>query len=224
MKLLTPDAKERIASAVQEAEAKSGGEIVVAVIPESDDYAAREITFGIILGLMTFVVLAFLASPIAAFLDRRIWLESAALLPLTLAAGSLIIGAAGYALAQIPAFDRLIVGKKIMAEAVRRRAMRHFTESAAYDTVDRTGVLLFVSVLEHRVELIADKGINGVVAPDTWDRIVSALVRGMKEGRREEAIEAAVTEIGEVLSEHVSRRSDDKNELDDGPVVLGKGS
>lgn len=224
MPLLTPGANERIAAAVKEAETKTGGEIVVAVIPESDDYAAREMAFGIALGLITFVILAFHAAPIAALLDRRLWLESAALLPLTLAICSLLVGAAGYALAQIPAIDRLVVGKRIMTESVRRRAMRHFTESAAYDTVDRTGVLLFVSALEHRVELIADKGINNAVAPDTWDRIVSALVRGMKEGRREEAMETAVKEIGTVLADHVPRRSDDENELADGPVELGKGS
>ena len=224
MRLLTPDAHRRIADAVKAAEANTGGEIVVAVITESDDYASREMAFGIGLGVLAFAVLAFLAAPLNALLDRWIWQESAALLPLAMAAVSLGVGAVGYSLAQIPAIDRIVVGKKAMADSVRKRALRHFVESAAYDTVDRTGVLLFVSALERRVELIADKGINDAVAPDTWDRIVSALVRGLKEGRREEAMETAVKEIGAVLADHVPRREDDENELDDGPVKLGKGS
>jgi putative membrane protein len=224
MTLLTPDASRRIAEAVKKAEANTGGEIVVAVIPESDDYASREMAFGIGLGVIAFVVMAFFAAPLEILLDRWVWLESPALLPLAFGAVSLGVGAIGYALAQIPAVDRLVIGRKAMADAVKKRALRHFVESAAYDTVDRTGVLLFVSALERRVELLADRGIDDAVAPDTWDRIVSALVRGLKDGRREEAMETAVEEIGTVLAEYVPRREDDENELDDGPSELGKGS
>ena len=137
---------------------------------------------------------------------------------------SLLTAAIFYFLFQSPALDRFIVGRRAMAEAVKNRALRHFVESAAYDTVDRTGVLLFISVLERRVELIADKGINAQVTPDTWDRIVSSLVRGIGEKRTAEAIVTAVGEIGMVLAEHVPPRPDDENELSDGPTELGKGS
>ncbi len=78
--------------------------------------------------------------------------------------------------------------------------------------------------MERRVELIADKGINAKVAPDTWDRIVSSLVRGIGENQTAEAIVTAVKEIGMILAEQVPPRPDDKNELSDGPTELEKGS
>ena len=74
------------------------------------------------------------------------------------------------------------------------------------------------------MELIADKGINAKVAPDTWDRIVSSLVRGIKKKKTAEAIISAIKDIGTILAEHVPPRTDDSNELSDGPTELGKGS
>ena len=224
MALLNSEETKRIGSAVSEAEANTGGEIVTAIIPESDDYAYREMLFSVGAAITAFIITAFFSSSINQLLDRWFWSESPALLPLAVGAVALAAGVLSYVLVQIPAIDRMVVGKRVMAEAVRNRAMRHFVESAAYDTRDRTGILLFISDLERRVELIADKGINDAVAPDTWDRIVSALVRGMKEHRSAESIETAIRDIGIVLGEHVARRPDDRNELSDAPVELGKGS
>ena len=224
MSLLNPEEMERISAAVKEAEKNTGGEIVTAIIGESDDYAGRELVFAIGTASLAFIIAAFNAASLESWLEQSFWFKAPSLLPLSLGAMALAVGAVFYILAQIPFIDRIVVGKKSMTRAVRNRAMRHFTESAAYDTVDRTGVLLFISVLERRVELLADRGINAVVAPDTWDRIVSALVRGIKDGKTAESIETAVREIGTVLAEHVPPRPDDENELSDGPVELGRGS
>ncbi len=224
MNLLTSDEKDLISRTVAEAEANTGGEIVTAIIPESDDYAFRELIFSVIAGLLTFVILLLFITSFESLIDRLFWSDSTVLLPLSMASLSLISGGFFYFLFQIPALDRFVVGRKAMAEAVRRRALRHFVESNAYDTVDRTGVLLFISVLERRVELIADKGINAKVAPDSWDRIVSSLTRGIKEKKTAEAITIAIKDIGTILAEHVPPRPDDSNELSDGPEELGKGS
>jgi len=224
MNLLTSDEKDLISRTVAEAEANTGGEIVTAIIPESDDYAFRELIFSVIAGLLTFVILLLFITSFESLIDRLFWSDSTVLLPLSMASLSLISGGFFYFLFQIPALDRFVVGRKAMAEAVRRRALRHFVESNAYDTIDRTGVLLFISVLERRVELIADKGINAKVAPDTWDRIVSSLIRGIKEKKTAEAITIAIKDIGTILAEHVPPRPDDSNELSDGPEELGKGS
>jgi len=222
--LLTSDEKTRISDAVSAAEADTGGEIVTAIIPESDDYAFRELLFGIGGGIITFIVISLFITPFEALIDRLFWNDSVLLIPLIMTGVSLITGAAFYFLLQIPALDRFIIGKKVMAEAVRNRALRHFVESNAYNTVDNTGVLLFISILERRVELIADRGINEKVAPDSWDRIVSSLVRGIHEKKTADAIIRAIEEIGTVLAEHVPPRPDDKNELSNGPTELGKGS
>ncbi len=222
--LLNAEEQKRIAAAVSRAEEGTGGEIVTAIISESDDYAFKELLFAVIAGLLSFVVLALFIDKLSGLLDRLFWRDSPSILPLSMALISLIAGALAYFLSQIPAIDRLVVGRRKMADAVRKRALRHFVESAAYDTVDRTGILLFISVLERRVELIADRGINEKVAPDTWDRVVSALTRGIREGRSAQAIETAVRDCGIILAEHVPPRTDDTNELNNNTAELEKGS
>jgi putative membrane protein len=222
MSLLTSDEKELIDRAVKEAEASTGGEIVTAIIPESDDYALRELIAASAAALIAFIAMALFPSGLNQLADRLFWHDSPSLLPLMMLTLSLAVGALAFWIVQIPALDRFIVGRQVMSEAVHRRALRYFIECGAGDTLDRTGVLLFISVLERRVELIADKGINDRVVPDSWDRIVSSLVRGIGERRTASAIVTAVQEIGMVLSEHVPRRETDTNELNDGAVELGR--
>ena len=224
MKGLSSLERQRIADAVQAAEALTAGEIAVAVIPESSDYSARELLLGIGAGVITQIILILLTSPITRLLDGLLWLESPILIPLSTLSVSLLIGAAAYAAAQIPAVDRIIAGRRAMREAVRRRALRHFVESAVYDTAGRTGVLLFISLLERRVELIADRGINAAVEAGVWDGIAAELITGIREDRMGEAVEKAVTALGAVLAEHVPVSADDVNEIADAPVELEEGS
>jgi len=224
MGLLTTEESKRISAAVAAAEANTGGEIVTAIIPESDSYAARELLFGIVMGFVAYFLLILFYDPFSSLVDRLFWGDASLLMPLSMAGVTLFTGSLAYALAQIPMLDRLINGKKNMQEAVHRRALRHFVESAAYDTIDRTGVLLFVSVLERRVELIADKGINDKVDPGAWQSIVNDLTQGIRDKRTADSLERAVTGIGSILAKHVPPRPDDVNELSDGPTELGKGS
>ena len=224
MNLLNTAARARIENVVKEEESRTGGEIITAIIPESDDYAAPELMLGIALGFVAYILLVVFAEPFSGLVDRLIWIDSPSLIPLSMLAVTLLAGSLGYAVAQIPFIDRLIVGRRRMAEAVHRRAMRHFIESAAYDTVDRTGVLLFISVLERRVELLADRGINAKVSPDTWEGIVNDLVVGIRQKKTDTALETAIRRIGEILAEYVPPRADDTNEKADAPVELKKGS
>ena len=64
-----------------------------------------------------------------------------------------------YFLFNISTLDRLIIPRKIMANKVKERAVRYFMESGVSNTRDRTGILIFISILERRVELLADRGI-----------------------------------------------------------------
>ncbi len=223
MKLNNEETK-RIANAVKEAESQTGGEIVVAIIPESSSYAAREMLFASAAGVLAFFVACFFADSINTGLSRLFWNESLAVLPLFLGILAILVSILASFLIQIPAIDRIVIGKRAMSEAVRKRAMRHFTESAVYDTVDNTGVLLFVSLMERRVELIADRGINTSVPPKTWENIVLELVKGVKQDDLTASLEKAIGQIGVVLAEHVPQRPDDVNEKPDTPTELKQGS
>ena len=224
MAILTEQESKAIAAAVAEAETTTGGEIATAVIPESDDYGFRELVWAIAVGAVAFVVLTQFADPFESLLQGLFWKYETWLLVTFIGAAAMVIGVVAYLLLQIPALDRLILSKAAMAQAVARRARRHFMESGAYDTVDNTGVLIFVSILERRVELIADRGISEKVAQDRWDSVVAELITGITAGRTGEALAQAVRQVGAVLSEHVPPRERNTNELANRPVELERGS
>lgn len=221
MALLTSDEQKRIGDAVSAAESGTSGEIVVAVIPESDDYAFRELVFGVTAGIAAFIVMILSEQALGRLLERIFWTDSQTLMPAVTGTIALLTGALFYFLAQIPFVDRLVAGRRTMKDAVRNRALRHFVERGVCDTSGRTGVLLFVSVLERRAELIADRGVP--VSPDTWDRILSAMLRDISADLSSSVV-SALEQIGTVLNEHLPIAEDDENEITDQPEELGKGS
>jgi putative membrane protein len=104
--------------------------------------------------------------------------------------------------------------------AVAMRAKAAFLEEEVFDTRDRTGILVFLSLFERRAVILADAGINRVVPEDTWQDLVDQLVAGIRRGRAAEAMRQAVTRCGEILAEHeVALRPDDEDELSDAPRI-----
>jgi putative membrane protein len=74
-------------------------------------------------------------------------------------------------------------------------------------------VLIFISLFEHRVWVLADRGINRKVAPDQWDVIVALIVEGIRQKRSGDAICKAVAAVGSLLAAHFPIREDDRDEL-----------
>ncbi len=222
--LLSKEESERIAAAVAEAEEKSGGEIATAVIAESDNYGFQELAFGVIAGFITFTLAALLDNAIKGFFASLIWNFNPGLLPFIYSWFALFTGALAFFLAQIPAVDRLIVSKRVMAATAQARARRHFIEAGVHDTLDHTGILIFVSLLERRVELIADRGINEKVDPEIWNSIVTKMISKISAGELTEAMVDAVHECGDILAEKIERRQNDNNELKNAPEELERGS
>lgn len=80
-------------------------------------------------------------------------------------------------------------------------------------TRDETGVLIFISVFEHTVTILADRGINTKVQDGQWNGIVKNIVQGIKQKRHADAICEAVKNIGEILKKHFPVKQDDTDEL-----------
>ena len=103
---------------------------------------------------------------------------------------------------------------------VRARALSLFRAGAEQRTVAATGVLLYLSLDEHRAELIADAGIHAKVDESVWGEAMTALVTAVKDGRPGDGMADAVTAIGVVLAEHFPRSEGDVNELPDRLIEL----
>ncbi|MBT4576553.1 MAG: TPM domain-containing protein [Candidatus Cloacimonetes bacterium] len=219
---LNKDDIKKISSAVKTAESKTSGEIASAIIKESYDYAIYELIFAVVIGFIYFVVMMFFAGNIEQFLQGKFWDYSVNYLILFYGFSTFIVIALFYFIGNISCIDRIIVPKKIRNQKVTERATRYFIESGVYNTKDRTGILIFISNMERRVELLADSGINAKIPKEKWQNIVNNIIKGIKQKEIAVHLSESIIECGNLLAQHFPIQSDDKNELTDNIEILEK--
>jgi len=200
MALLSASEKQRVSEAVARAETRTAGEIVVVVAARSDDYARRRALYAL---LLTIAVLS------EAFVRLHAWP------PWLLFVLEIPVALGAYALFGWGPVLRRVVPKAEQRAAVDSRIKQAFVEFGLTETRDRSGVLIFVSELEHRVRLLADRGVNERVEAGAWQRDLDALIAAIAQGRPGDGLVTAVTHIGELLAEHFPRNAGDANELGD---------
>ncbi len=106
---------------------------------------------------------------------------------------------------------------------VLRRAEAAFLHEEVFKTRDRTGILVFLALLEHRALILADSGIHQAVPREKWQELASQLAAGIRAGRAKAALIATIEACGALLVEHrVDIRPDDTNELADQPRVYAR--
>jgi len=205
---------------VREAERATGGEVVVYAVDASDDYPEAAWTAAAA-GAALLPLAAAAAHRAAGFwggAGQGRWADHWTghwLLWIVLPA---LLGAAlGWlAAALLPGLRRRLVREADLARRTERRAAAAFVSEEVFATRDRTGVLLFVSLFEHRVVVLADAGIHARVPPGSWDAVVEGVVAGIRAGRPGAAVAEGVERCGRLLAEHgVPRRPDDRDELAD---------
>ena len=103
---------------------------------------------------------------------------------------------------------------------VRRRAVELFKAAAEKRTKGRTGVLLYLSLLEHRAEIVADEAIHSRVEPDVRGEAMAVLIENVKAGRTGEGMALAVEKIGAVLAKCLPPTLENPNELPDALIEL----
>jgi putative membrane protein len=198
----------RIKVAVEEAEGKTSGEIVPYVVDMSDAYEVAEWRAGVLCGVIALGVFTALRQ----FTD--VWLpfdfvEMALVAMLASAAGALLTHF-------VSPLQRLFAGRHLMDMRVHQRALQAFIAEEVFATRDRTGILIFLSLLERKVHVLGDSGINAKVQQSDWDGVTQLIVSGIREGKATDGLVAAIRECGRLLEAHGFRRpADDKDELPD---------
>ncbi|MEX0805228.1 MAG: TPM domain-containing protein [Candidatus Binatia bacterium] len=190
--------QERIHQAVIDTESRTSGEIVPIIVTASARYTEIEL-LGLIAGLFLGMLAEWFWSDPWGSHYFNLW-------P--------VIGATlGFLLGRVPSIKRRLAFDSRIAEAVNDSCLAAFTEYGLHYTRDHTGILILVSLLEHRVEVLADRGINEKVEPGTWDEIVKTLTAGLKSGHACDAFCKAIDRCGEILAAHFPRQDDDRDEL-----------
>jgi putative membrane protein len=191
--------QQRIEQAVQAAETRTSGEIVPLVTPCAYDYPRAEIIGGGLFALASATTLSW------AFFGESLWVFLAAFLLLYLPCKWLI--------RFCPPLKRSLITDQEITEEVTEKALVSFVQRELHHTRDNTGILILICLFEHRVQILADRGINAVVPPHTWDAIVAELTTGIHEGHACDALCHAIEKCGELLTNNFPIRHDDTDEL-----------
>jgi putative membrane protein len=204
-KFLTKQEIEKIDNAVKEAERHTSGEIVPMVVSQSYHYPMSDVLGGIIFAFPISLVLTYFIGGWFWIGNYNLWFFLGIII--------LLFILFHQAVKHTSSLKRFFISDKEIHEEVEEAAITAFFREGLYRTRDETGVLIFISVFERKVWVLADRGIHSKVKDGQWDEIVSMIVDGIKNKNQAEAICKAIGEAGRILKEHFPRKADDKDEL-----------
>jgi putative membrane protein len=191
-----------VAECVREIETATDAELVIVVRVRSGRYLHSDYLFGF---LISFVVLLFLLFSPVTF--HQIWVPID--VAIAFVAGAFICSRSNF-------LRRLFSTEKYRTQAVRTAAAAMFYEAGIANTKAEMGVLIYLSLLERRLELIADRGVLKKVPSQQWNEELFELHQiGSKP--EPQSFLTAVRDFGKVLAKHVPATGDNPNELPDMP-------
>ena len=216
--ILTDADQGRIKDAVAAAERRTSGEIVPYIVGRSGGYEVAVWRAASVLASFA------MATGLAVAWAYEGWDHGWLYAGWGMALLALVGGTVGALLAQfVPALKRLFAGPARLARRVDRRAGLAFLEEEVFHTRERTGILLFVSLFEHRIVVLGDSGINSRVEQAEWEAIVATIRQGVRSGHLADGLVDAIGQCGELLeTKGVAVQPDDFDELKDDVRVRDK--
>lgn len=200
MAFLSADDRQRIEAAIAAAEQRTAAELVTVVARASGSYN--------FLPTLAAVVGTFVVSGLALIIP---W-------PPVSTVGEFYALQIGIFIILMLLFNwwplrRLVVPRGAQRDRARLRAHQMFLDLGLAATRDRTGVMFYVSIAEHYVEIITDRGVRAVVEDEAWVRIIADFTAQVRRGRIADGFLEAITAATDVLAERLPVQPGDRNEL-----------
>ena len=221
---LSPDDHQRVSDAVALAESRTAGEIVTVVADRSDGYSDVAFAWAAVASFTALALFALFPDFVLGKLEwaaggwNHDWTDREILGIAT--ALAIVKFLAVWAILHWQRLRFALVPPPIKTARALGRAIHLFKVGAERRTHGRTGVLIYLSMREHRAEIVADEAIASKVTPETWGEAMAAMLVHIKQGRCADGMIAAVEQVGTVLAEHFPRAEDDQNELPDRLIEL----
>ncbi|HJS13306.1 TPM domain-containing protein [Sphingopyxis sp.] len=213
-----------VTAAVAAAEAHTSGEIVTVVAAKSNDYDDVALVWASVVAFIAMSVIALFPEFYRSLYDRLTggWgheLTANQWLGTVIAVGVLKWIGMWLILLWRP-LRMALTPRAIKAQRVRARAIDLFKVGTEAKTLGRTGVLLYLSLKEHRADIVADEAIAAKVTPEIWGNAMAALIERLRVGKPGEGMAEAVRQMGIVLAEHFPKGDENPNELPDRLIEL----
>lgn len=208
-----------VSEAVTEAEVATSGEIVTVLADASDGYTDVALLWAAGAAFTAMSVFAAFPKPFLDTWDALFagwgheW-TTGELASMVIALG--LVKFLGVLLIQQwqPLKYALIPGP-VKSMRVHDQAVRQFKVGARGRTTGRTGVLIYLSMREHRAEIVADESIAAKVPAEVWGEAMGDMLAHIGKGNVAEGLAVGIRDVGFILAEHFPRGLDDENELPD---------
>jgi putative membrane protein len=203
--------KARIAAAVAEAEARTSGELMCVLTNEVSKYRETPLAWAAGVALLVppwFFLLGAhpltLAEALGGWtvahgpaIDARLGLAAT-----VYAAAQTLLFVATALICSIPEVRRLLTPGSLKTRRVHRAAFQHFLGASAHLGPDQPGVLIFASVEDRRMEIIAHEAIHAQVGQGAWDQVMADAIAEMKRSGPGDGLVRAVHLCGMLLAQH----------------------
>ena len=212
--LFSPSDRQAIQDAIEAAERGTTGEIVPVVASCSGRYDRAEAAVGVLVAIV-FLVAGWQLLPVAdaagGSWSGGAWIARG---PGPLVALMVLGTLAGHLLATwVPALRLPFIPHREMEEEVGRAAAEGFLRYRVRGTAGGTGILLYVSLFEHRVVVQVDTAIAAKLGDSDWESVRDLLLDGLRNRAPREGFVSAIRRCGEILAEHFPAPTGDRNEL-----------
>ena len=202
---LSDQDREKIIQAVKDVEQLTAGEVLPMVVSQSYTYPMAHVIGGVVLALPSALILSHFIGSWLWIGNQNMWLF--------LGLMTICFIVFHQVCKHVLWLKRFFISQREIDEEVEEAASTSFMREGLYKTRDGTGILIFISVFEHKVWVLGDEGINNKVSKEQWDNIVRIITDGIKQKNQVEAICQAVKEAGQILQKHFPIKPDDRNEL-----------
>jgi putative membrane protein len=198
---LTDRSKAALAEAVRAVESCSSAELVVAVRPRSGSYLHADLIWGILAGLAALAVLLYSRWEFAL-----IWFL----------VDPVVVGAlAALAASRSDLLRRALSRWKARRRRVETAACSLFVERRIHGTAGRTGILLYVSVLEREAAFVVDAGVEALADTDKWRKAAGEIETAVHNGADGSGVAERIHGLAALLSPALARSATDVDELPD---------
>lgn len=102
----------------------------------------------------------------------------------------------------------------------RERACALFAEHRIWDTEENSGVLIYINLADHKVEIVADRGVRRFISPMQWQNVCDVIIHGFKQNQYHDAILAALDKLNTLLEQHLPDDGATANQLPNRPLML----
>lgn len=193
------ESRRLVAEAIARVESQTSAEVVVAVRRQSGDYRAADWIAGVALAFVSLLLILFLPQPFAVHL---IPLDVA----VAFAVGALVA-------TRSPRIERWLTPTSARRRRVHEGSRAAFVDLGVSRTRARNGILIYVSLLERAVEVVADVGVDPAALGADWTRGLEALDQSLSPRADFARFQAAIEALGPVLGRAMPRADDDVDEL-----------